>query len=286
LGSFISRFSHFPLQTLKQFEIQDNPMNAIGFFVILALIVVLAVFLNLSKRVQKSRMMSTGMLTDKSKRGAKNHELMKVIAEYDFSASEKRLVEELFVGVHESPATIFADKRELEGIFRDGYRSIKQDTVDDDELKEKLATFFSVRNTIEYFEMAKEQAKSSYKKRVLRRFKRKSFSQPVPCNFWEVTLVETKEAGKKKSKLVLGAEKFLGQIVDLSVGGCALKTAFSIKAGMRLKLEIANGRTKVLCLGQVIRLNKGAGFIVLHIKFVKVPSMSKNNIYAWVFDYN
>ena len=147
-----------------------------------------------------------------------------------------------------------------------------------------MATFFSIRNIIDFYQLTKRQEKSSVKSHLVRR-KRRSFSAPLNCVFHKVNQVEEKIGGKKTIKLVLDNEAFGGGILDLSSGGCALKTAMPIKAGSKLKLELVMGRVKANVLGQVLRVNKSGGFLTLHIKFIKIPPVAANNISAFVFNY-
>jgi c-di-GMP-binding flagellar brake protein YcgR len=117
-----------------------------------------------------------------------------------------------------------------------------------------------------------------------RRFRRKQLE--LECGFYMVHL----EVIKKKAppKLTVEKRRSPGTITDLSVGGCAIKTALSIPAGSRLKIEFEDYEDNMLvsALGQVLRINRsGASHSIMHIKFLKVPRKAMNIINALVFEY-
>ena len=109
----------------------------------------------------------------------------------------------------------------------------------------------------------------------------------VKCDFFLVFLDES-EGKKKAPKLIVDSRKLNGNILDISVGGCALRTSVPIQAGSRLKIVIdCNDNYLVNVLGQVLRSNRSRAVgTILHIKFLKVPRRAFNSISALVFDYN
>jgi hypothetical protein len=115
-----------------------------------------------------------------------------------------------------------------------------------------------------------------------RKFKRSPAA--INCAFAFVFEGET-DAQKRRPKLVVDPRRFTGRILDISVGGCSLRTAAAIRAGSLLKLEADN--PGILCLGQVVRINRnGAAGSLMHIKFLKVPRGTFNTINALVFGYD
>ncbi|MDR2069424.1 MAG: PilZ domain-containing protein [Spirochaetaceae bacterium] len=108
------------------------------------------------------------------------------------------------------------------------------------------------------------------------------------CNFYLVFIEESGRGRKKKQKLILDKRKFPGTILDISIGGCAIKTSSFIAVGSRLKIEIAySSEQQLAVLGQVLRINRSGaiGAIIMHIKFLKVPRRAWNAINAMVFEY-
>ncbi|MDR2759573.1 MAG: flagellar brake protein [Spirochaetaceae bacterium] len=119
---------------------------------------------------------------------------------------------------------------------------------------------------------------------------RKSRRKPasMACIFYLIFIEESGSGRKKKQKMILDKRKFTGAILDISIGGCAIKTSTFIAVGSRLKIEIAySNEQRLAVLGQVLRINRSGsiGAILMHIKFLKVPRRAWNTINAMVFEY-
>ena len=120
---------------------------------------------------------------------------------------------------------------------------------------------------------------------VQRRFRRKELN--VRCIFHLVFLDSTKTGRKQPPKLAVDPRRFTGTILDISAGGCSIKTSAPIQVGSRLKIEITySDESMIAVLGQVLRTNRSAGGTVIYIKFLKVPRRAFNNINALVFGYD
>jgi hypothetical protein len=126
---------------------------------------------------------------------------------------------------------------------------------------------------------------SKVKNMTQRKSRRKQDS--MSCVFYLVIIEESGRGRKKKQKMIRDKHKFSGTILDISIGGCAIKTYNTIVVGSRLKIEFdyAN-EDKLMVLGQVLRTNRsGATGTIMHIKFLKVPRRAWNTINAAVFEY-
>ena len=120
---------------------------------------------------------------------------------------------------------------------------------------------------------------------IKRKFKRKQTD--TKCEFFLVNLIESGTGKKKTSKLVVDARKFRGAILDISAGGCSLKTQTPVPVGSRLKIAIDHDENYIInVLGQIIRSNRSASGTIFHIKFLKVPRRAFNSISAMVFGYS
>jgi c-di-GMP-binding flagellar brake protein YcgR len=110
----------------------------------------------------------------------------------------------------------------------------------------------------------------------------------MSCSFYLVFIEESGRGRKKKQKMILDKRKMLGTILDISVGGCAIKTSSAIMIGSRLKIEFTYADDqKLAVLGQVLRTNRsGMSGTIMHIKFLKVPRRAWNTINAVVFEYD
>jgi c-di-GMP-binding flagellar brake protein YcgR len=119
-----------------------------------------------------------------------------------------------------------------------------------------------------------------------RRYRRKQAS--ISCLFYLVFLDNAKSLRKKPPKLVVDKRRFSGTVLDLSAGGCSIKTSAPIQVGSRLKIEIKyNDDILIVVLGQALRTNRsGTMGTVIHIKFLKVPRRSYNSINTYVFGFD
>jgi hypothetical protein len=118
-----------------------------------------------------------------------------------------------------------------------------------------------------------------------RRYRRKQVT--AGCVFYFVFVETIKEGRKKVPKLMVDKRRFVGTILDISIGGCSIKTSAPVQVGSRLKIDIDYSDDSALTvLGQVLRTNRtGAIGTIIHIKFIKVPRRAFNNINALVFGY-
>jgi len=112
-----------------------------------------------------------------------------------------------------------------------------------------------------------------------RRYRRKQTA--IPCNIFIVIV----EGSGKKQRLIVDKRRLMGNIADISVGGCSIKTKAHVQVGARLKIEFTQGKANVAAVGQVLRTNHTGMVIVIHIKFLKVTRKSLNIINAFVYEY-
>jgi hypothetical protein len=119
-----------------------------------------------------------------------------------------------------------------------------------------------------------------------RRYRRRQIT--ASCNF-SLVLVEEIGTGRKKTrKMTVDSRRFTGTILDVSMGGCSLRTNASVPLGTRLKIEFDYlDKMIIAALGQVLRINRsGAISTIMHIKFIKVPRKTMNAINALVYEYD
>jgi hypothetical protein len=114
-----------------------------------------------------------------------------------------------------------------------------------------------------------------------RRFRRRQ--TVIATSFY---LVHVEATGRKQTKMVVDKRRFSGNIMDVSMGGCSIKTNTPVNSGQRLKIEFScKDGSSVAALGEVLRTNRTGVNTVMHIKFLKVPRKSLNAINAMVFEY-
>ncbi|MCL2007998.1 MAG: PilZ domain-containing protein [Treponema sp.] len=119
---------------------------------------------------------------------------------------------------------------------------------------------------------------------IKRKFRRREINER--CEFFFVNLVETGRGRRKTSKLVVGNKRLMGNILDISVGGCSMKISTQIPAASRLKINMDYEDTTISILGQVIRSNRSGYGIIIHVKFLKVPRRAFNAINSLVFGFD
>jgi len=119
-----------------------------------------------------------------------------------------------------------------------------------------------------------------------RMYRRKQIT--IRCDFYHVFADDSGGGRKTQKKLIVDTKRFTGQVMDISVGGCSIKTGAPIQVGSRLKIAIDYDENYVInVLGQVLRTNRsGPTGTINHIKFLKVPRRAFNSISAMVFGYD
>ena len=87
-------------------------------------------------------------------------------------------------------------------------------------------------------------------------------------------------------KLIVDKRQFVGNIMDISAGGCSIRTGAPIRPGQKVKIEFTREDDfTVAALGEVLRTNRTGFNTVMHIKFLKIPRKSLNFINAMVYEY-
>jgi hypothetical protein len=173
----------------------------------------------------------------------------------------------------------------LDQHFEKTYRFIERNSSTEEEAQQRLGILFSTRNAIEAHNGADKS--SSTRKTTARgtanqrRFRRRQVV--LPSSFYMVRLEEF--GRQKKTKLVVDKRRLTGNIMDISAGGCSIKTTASVTAGMRLKIETAVNGNSIAALGQAISTNRSGISTVLHIKFLRVPARPMNVINALAYEY-
>jgi hypothetical protein len=120
------------------------------------------------------------------------------------------------------------------------------------------------------------------KKLSKRRFRRRQ--TVITTAFYFVFMEEGKS--KKSAEMSIDKRRFSGNILDISIGGCSIKTAVPVNNGQKLKIEFTREDDSIVAaLGEVLRTHRAGTDTVMNIKFVKVPRKSLNSINAMVYEY-
>jgi len=94
------------------------------------------------------------------------------------------------------------------------------------------------------------------------------------------------EGSGKKQRLIVDKRRLMGNIADISIGGCSIKTTAPVQVGARFKIEFTQGDSSVAALGQVLRTNRTGANTIIHVKFLKLSQKSMNIINAFVYEYS
>jgi hypothetical protein len=120
-------------------------------------------------------------------------------------------------------------------------------------------------------------------------FKRKSRRRQVniSCEFWVATITKTGSGSRAQTTMTVGNRNFVGEILDISPGGCSIRTRGLLKPGLRLKISLEDKKKNAVVLGQVLRINRGSSITsFVHVKFIKASLRALNVINAVVYRYN
>ncbi|MDR2923831.1 MAG: PilZ domain-containing protein [Treponema sp.] len=120
------------------------------------------------------------------------------------------------------------------------------------------------------------------KKLSKRRFRRRQ--TVITTAFYFVQVEEGKS--KKTAGMTIDKRRFSGNIIDISIGGCSIKTSVPVNSGQKLKIEFTREDDSIVAaLGEVLRSSRVGIDTIMNIKFLKVPSRSLNSINAMVYEY-
>ena len=130
------------------------------------------------------------------------------------------------------------------------------------------------------------QHSNSVKQAQQRRFRRKEINKPT--YFYPVRIITTGVGrNQKKKAMVETRNNSLGTILEISAGGCSIRSNKPLGAGQLLKIEFETGvKQGVFAFGKVknIRKIKPMGGI-MHIMFTKVSRQYLNRINSFIYDF-
>jgi len=118
-----------------------------------------------------------------------------------------------------------------------------------------------------------------------RRHKRKETH--ISCYFSLVQIIQRQQGRKIVKETMVDERRAMGTIVDISAGGCAIKSAAAFRTGEYLKVEFDDSQDRPMAaFGRIVRTNKtGTVGGVMHIQFLKTTRKALNAINATVYGY-
>jgi hypothetical protein len=273
--------SFFLLQGLSHFQIEPKPIQGIIFLFGAALVVLVIVFLNKSKKVKNSAVFKSGTVNKPELGNTVNKNLKKAAHKYELETDEQKFLSRIFDKEGTDPAAVLDSESSID----EGFSKVIQALGREEDSDGDIARLFAIRNKIEYYLVAGEAVKNgSQGKLIVRRYKRVEVK--IPVVFYLVVEKEEQKGLKKIKKLSLNNVKCTGIILNISSGGCAIDTRDPCKTGTRLKLEFKIGKTNASALVQILRINKNQDGSILHIRFLKSSVKSLNAINAIAYHYN
>ena len=128
--------------------------------------------------------------------------------------------------------------------------------------------------------------------RTLRREQQRRFRRsPIhrPCFFFPVLVMETGSGRRaQKRAVVQTTRRYLGNLLDISAGGCSINSVYPLKSGSLCKIEFELARRqRITVFGKVKRIRKtGYRGGIMHVMFTKLSSHYLNQIYLYVYDFS
>ncbi|GMO39281.1 MAG: hypothetical protein Ta2B_18980 [Termitinemataceae bacterium] len=268
------------LQGLKMFEIENtSPAHTATFVIGIAIIAAIIIFLNVSKFIKNSGIVQGNAPVGKAKKDKVTQGFYSAAKRYGLTRSESAWLERILKNAGD-PEKVLQSNDKIDQEFKRELKAIERKLDDDDDIINEIATLFSIRNAIDYYNSASKKATP---KGAIRSFKRRELN--VMCNYTAVDTVKEKNGNEMKKRLVLTKEKAGGELLNISLGGCAIKPSRKLKVGRLLKVEFSMKRQAVGILGQVVRVNIDGRSSVMHIKFLKITKKAQNIVNTVIFDY-
>jgi len=119
-----------------------------------------------------------------------------------------------------------------------------------------------------------------------RRFRRSSLNRP--CFFYPIHLVTAEGKRTERRAVVQAHMRLLGNLLDISAGGCSITSLYPLKPGALCKIEFELGRRQhISVFGKVKRVRRQSSRGgIMHVMFTKMSTSFLNQIYLYVYDYS
>lgn len=130
------------------------------------------------------------------------------------------------------------------------------------------------------------QHSNSIKEAQQRRYRRKSMERP--SYFYPIRLVSTGIGKNSKKKAIVDNHRgTLGTLLDISAGGCSLRSSYPLGKSELLKIEFETSqRQKVTVFGKVVgmdRMNPPGG--IMHVMFTRISRANMNRINSFIYSF-
>jgi len=130
------------------------------------------------------------------------------------------------------------------------------------------------------------QHSNTIKEAQQRKYRRKSIERPA--YFYPIRIITTgfgKNAARKA--IVNNRRGTLATILDISAGGCAMRSSYPLERGELMKLEFeTENRQKITVFGKIMgmtRMRPAGG--VMHIMFTRISRANMNRINSFIYNF-
>jgi hypothetical protein len=116
-----------------------------------------------------------------------------------------------------------------------------------------------------------------------RRFPRKELGKH--CYFFKINIMKVGRGKNRQKKAVLADSKGrLGNILEISAGGCSIKSGNSLQKGELIKINLDMNGKKMGILGKIVNIGReGPGTSTMHIQFTTISCSNLNSINTFIY---
>jgi Predicted glycosyltransferase len=108
------------------------------------------------------------------------------------------------------------------------------------------------------------------------------------CLFSPVTAANVVSGKHTEHKFFPSEKNFEGEILDISAGGCSIRTRSPIGNGEYLQIKcMLDGKNEDSIIAKVVKrqADDEEGKTVMHIQFAKLPRVTMNRIFTFIYNY-
>jgi len=146
----------------------------------------------------------------------------------------------------------------------------------------KVLGYTKIRNTMCVLLRHSNNVKESQQ----RRFRRKELDRPT--YFYPVRIIKSGIGKNQVKKAFVETQNgSLGTILEVSAGGCSIKTNYPLAKGQLVKVEFETSRGQaVKSFGKVVNFRKGVPMGgTMHIQFTRMSQGHLNNINSYIYQF-
>ena len=93
-----------------------------------------------------------------------------------------------------------------------------------------------------------------------------------------------KGKNRQKKAVLADAKGRLGNILEISAGGCSIKSGNSLQKGELIKINLDLEQNKMGILGKIVNTRReGIGTTIMHIQFTTISRANMNSIHTYVY---